>query len=81
TGHESYQCDGRIYDAGTKIKIPKAAVVYAHSGLVDCSGRNIIGYLHRAVKPANQLKLLEDAMVIYRITRAPDRRVFYIDTG
>ena len=81
TGHESYQCDGRMYDAGTKIKIPKAAIVYAHSGLVDCSGRNIIGYLHRAVKPANQLKLLEDAMVIYRITRAPDRRVFYIDTG
>lgn len=81
TGHESYQCDGRMYDAGTKIKIPKAAVVYAHSGLVDCSGQNIIGYLHRAVKPANQLKLMEDALVIYRITRAPDRRVFYIDTG
>ncbi|AUE23063.1 portal protein [Citrobacter phage CF1 ERZ-2017] len=63
TGHESYQCDGRMYDAGTKIKIPKAAVVYAHSGLVDCSGQNIIGYLHRAVKPANQLKLMEDALV------------------
>lgn len=81
TGHESYQCDGRMYDAGSKIRIPKSAVVYAHSGLVDCCGKNIIGYLHRAVKPANQLKLLEDAMVIYRITRAPDRRVFYIDTG
>ncbi|UPW42530.1 portal protein [Salmonella phage CF-SP2] len=81
TGNESYQCDGRMYDAGTKIKIPKSAVVYAHSGLVDCTGQNIIGYLHRAVKPANQLKLMEDALVIYRITRAPDRRVFYIDTG
>lgn len=81
TAHESYACDGRMYEAGTKIKIPKAAVVYAHSGLVDCCGKNIIGYLHRAVKPANQLKLLEDAVVIYRITRAPDRRVFYIDTG
>ncbi|QQG32084.1 prohead core protein [Citrobacter phage CkP1] len=81
TGHESYQCDGKMYEAGTKIKIPKAAVVYAHSGLVDCTGQNIIGYLHRAVKPANQLKLMEDALVIYRITRAPDRRVFYIDTG
>jgi hypothetical protein len=56
-------------------------MVYAHSGLLDCCGKNIIGYLHRAVKPANQLKLLEDAMMIYRITRAPDRRVFYIDTG
>lgn len=81
TAHESYQCDGRMYEAGTKIKIPRSAVVYAHSGLVDCCGKNIIGYLHRAVKPANQLKLLEDAVVIYRITRAPDRRVFYIDTG
>ncbi|ARW57597.1 portal protein [Serratia phage CHI14] len=81
TGNESYSADGRVYAAGTKIKIPRAAVVYAHSGLVDCSGKNIIGYLHRAVKPANQLKLMEDALVIYRITRAPDRRVFYIDTG
>ena len=81
TSHESYACDGRIYEAGTKIKIPKAAIVYAHSGLVDCRGKNIIGYLHRAIKPANQLKLLEDAVVIYRITRAPDRRVWYVDTG
>lgn len=81
TGNESYFADGMVYSAGTKIKIPRAAIVYAHSGLVDCCGKNIIGYLHRAVKPANQLKLLEDAMVIYRITRAPDRRVFYIDTG
>ena len=81
TGHESYCADGRIYSAGTKVKIPRAAVVYAHSGLLDCCGKNIIGYLQRAIKPANQLKLMEDAMVIYRITRAPDRRVFYIDTG
>ncbi|QOI66666.1 putative portal vertex protein [Erwinia phage FBB1] len=81
TAHESYFDGMRTYAAGTKIKIPRSAVTYAHSGLVDCEGHNIIGYLHRAVKPANQLKLLEDAMVIYRITRAPDRRVFYIDTG
>ncbi|AHY25153.1 portal protein [Pectobacterium bacteriophage PM2] len=81
TGHESYCADGRIYEAGTKIKIPRSAIVYAHSGLLSCCGRSIIGYLNRAIKPANQLKLLEDALVIYRITRAPDRRVFYIDTG
>ena len=48
---------------------------------MDCDDKYIIGYLHRAVKPANQLKLLEDAMVVYRITRAPERRVFFIDTG
>lgn len=81
TGNESYNDGTQVYAAGTKIKIPRAAITYAHSGLVDCCGHNIIGYLHRAVKPANQLKLLEDAMVIYRITRAPDRRIFYVDTG
>lgn len=81
TGAESYNDGFRIFSAGSKIKIPRSAITYAHSGIVDSAGRNIIGYLHRAVKPANQLKLLEDAMVIYRITRAPDRRVFYIDTG
>ncbi|MGL4522748.1 MAG: portal protein [Bacilli bacterium] len=64
-----------------KIKIPRSMVVYAHSGLTDCSGRNIIGYLHKAQKPANQLKMLEDSLVIYRITRAPERRIFYIDVG
>lgn len=81
TANESYQCAGQTFAPHSKIKIPSSAMVYAHSGLVDCCGKNIIGYLHRAVKPANQLKMLEDAMVIYRITRAPDRRVFYIDTG
>ena len=79
--NENYSVGGRTYAVGSKIKIPREAVTYAHSGLVSPCGRNIIGYLHRAVKPANQLKLLEDALVIYRITRAPERRVFYIDTG
>lgn len=76
-----YSCYGRVYTTGDKIKIPKSAIVYAHSGLLDITGKNIIGHLHRAIKPINQLKMLEDAMVIYRITRAPDRRIFYIDTG
>lgn len=70
------------YSVGTsKIKIPRSAIVYAHSGLKGPCGKRIIGYLQWAVKPANQLKMLEDAMVIYRITRAPERRVFYIDVG
>lgn len=64
-----------------KIKLPRSMVVYSHSGLSDCTGKNIISYLHRAQRPANQLKMLEDALVIYRITRAPERRVFYIDVG
>jgi hypothetical protein len=65
----------------TKLRLPRNMVSYAHSGLTDCSGQNIISYIHKAQKPANQLKMLEDALVIYRITRAPERRVFYIDVG
>lgn len=75
-----YAYNGSMYAHNEKVKIPRSAVVYAHSGEEDGNG-NIIGYLHRAIKPANQLRLLEDAMVIYRITRAPERRVFYIDVG
>lgn len=81
TGNEGYAYNGRLFEPNTRIKIPRSAIVYAHSGLQDCSDRGIVGYLHNAVKPANQLKLLEDALVIYRITRAPERRVFYIDVG
>lgn len=77
----SYACNGYNFAPGSKIQIPVSAIAFAHSGLTDCTNKNIIGYLHRAIKPANQLKMLEDAMVIYRITRAPDRRVFYVDTG
>lgn len=65
------------------LRIPKDAIVFSYSGLIDnCSrNKNIIGFLHRAIKPANQLKMLEDALVIYRLTRAPERRVFYVDVG
>ncbi|AUR85740.1 capsid assembly protein [Vibrio phage 1.081.O._10N.286.52.C2] len=65
------------------IRIPRDAIVYAHSGLNRGCVDNpyIIGYLDRAIKPANQLKMLEDALVIYRLARAPERRVFYVDVG
>lgn len=67
----------------TILRIPKDAIVYAHSGLLDGCTDNpyVIGYLDRAIKPANQLKMLEDALVIYRLARAPERRVFYVDVG
>lgn len=65
----------------TKLKLPRNMVVYASSGITDATGRSVIGYLHKAQKPANQLKMLEDSLVIYRITRAPERRIFYIDVG
>lgn len=81
TSNDGYAYNGRVFEPNTRIKIPRSAVVYAHSGETDCADKSIIGYLHNAVKPANQLKLLEDALVIYRITRAPERRVFYIDVG
>lgn len=72
---------GRYISPSGRIEIPKEAIVYAHSGLTDTDGKTVIGYLHRAIKPTNQLKMLEDSLVIYRIARAPERRVFYIDTG
>ncbi|CAL9955132.1 portal protein [Vibrio phage D479] len=67
----------------SEVRIPKEAIVFAHSGQYDSCGDSpfIIGYLHRAIKPANQLKMLEDALVIYRLSRAPERRVFYVDVG
>lgn len=65
----------------TGVKIAKDSVVQATSGVSDESGKMIIGYLHKAIKPLNQLRALEDAAVIYRLVRAPERRVFYINVG
>jgi hypothetical protein len=57
------------------------SVAYINSGFIDPSTRKVLGYLHKAIKPLNQLRMLEDAIVIYRISRAPERRIFYIDVG
>jgi hypothetical protein len=62
------------------VRLSLDSVVMSHSGMVDSSGI-VVGFLNKAIKPANQLKMLEDAIVIYTITRAPDRRIFYIDVG
>lgn len=61
------------------LKIAKDTVMYATSGFTDESGRMVLSYLHKAIKPLNQLRAVEDAAVIYRLVRAPERRVFYID--
>lgn len=66
--------------ATQQIRIPIEAISYSHSGLLDDSNM-VISYLHKALKPFNQLSMLEDATVIYRIARAPERRIFYVDTG
>ena len=66
---------------GTTVKIAPEAVSYTTSGLLDYTKNVVIGYLHKALKTANQLSMMEDALVIYRIARAPERRIFYIDVG
>ena len=63
------------------MKIAKDAVVHVTSGLTDTQGTMVLSYLHKGIKPLNQLRVLEDATVIYRISRAPERRVWYIDIG
>ena len=66
---------------GQGIKIAKDSVCYTHSGLLDARKSMVVSHLHKAIKPYNQLKMLEDAVVIYRIARAPERRIFYVDVG
>tara|TARA_Y100000114_G_scaffold147925_1_gene160297 strand:+ start:2044 stop:3636 length:1593 start_codon:yes stop_codon:yes gene_type:complete len=69
--------------AGTSegIKISPDSITYVPSGLVDANKGHVLSYLHKAIKPVNQLRMIEDALVIYRISRAPERRIFYIDVG
>lgn len=63
------------------LKIAPDSICYVHSGQVDSGTKKIIGYLQKAIRPLNMLRQIEDAVVIYRISRAPERRIFYIDVG
>ena len=63
------------------VKLPLDSVIYIPSGLTDRNSGMILSYLHKAIKVVNQLKMMEDALVIYRISRAPERRIFYVDVG
>jgi hypothetical protein len=65
----------------TGMKIAKDSIVYINSGLTDTQGTMVLSYLHKAIKALNQLRTLEDALVIYRLARAPERRIWYIDVG
>ena len=76
-----YSDKGFAKDGNQGIKIAADSISYTHSGLTDKDGKVIISHLHKAIKPLNQLRMLEDATVIYRIARAPERRIFYIDVG
>jgi hypothetical protein len=62
-------------------KIAKDTIVNVNSGLMDAMRTMVLSYLHKAIKPLNQLRMVEDATVIYRLSRAPERRIFYIDVG
>jgi len=66
---------------GTTIQIADDSISYVHSGVLDPDRKLVLSHLHKAIKPLNQLRMLEDAVVIYRISRAPERRIFYIDVG
>ena len=63
------------------LKISKDSISYCPSGLIDQNRGSVLSYLHKAIKPVNQLRMIEDSLVIYRISRAPERRIFYIDVG
>ena len=63
------------------VRIAPESILHVTSGLMDAKNTFVISYLHKAIKPLNQLRMIEDAVVIYRISRAPERRIFYIDVG
>ena len=67
--------------AAAGIKMTKDSIAYATSGLVNRNNGTTLSYLHKAIKSLNQLRMIEDSLVIYRISRAPERRIFYIDVG
>ena len=63
------------------VKISKEAIINVTSGLLDATQKRVVSYLHKALKPVNQLRMMEDSLVMYRYSRAPERRIFYIDVG
>jgi len=67
--------------ANQGVRLSPDSVSYVSSGLLDPSKKQVVSYLHKALKPINQLRMMEDSLVIYRLARAPERRIFYIDVG
>ena len=87
-----YTKGGNNYASGTfgggsaggskgSVKIAKDSIAYCTSGLLDRNKNTVLSYLHKAIKSLNQLRMIEDSLVIYRLSRAPERRIFYIDVG
>ncbi len=65
----------------SSVKFNKDSIINVNSGQIDYTTNQVLGFLHKCIRPANQLRMLEDAVVIYKLTRAPERRIFYIDVG
>ena len=63
------------------LQLSTDSIVYVPSGIVDLNTKRVLGYLHKAIRPLNMLRQLEDALLVYRVARAPERRVFYVDVG
>ena len=81
-GNQTGGTSSAIQSGGSQgIKITKDAITYCTSGLVDRNKGITLSYLHKAIKALNQLRMIEDSLVIYRLSRAPERRIFYIDVG
>jgi hypothetical protein len=72
---------GALGGSSSGIKMSKDSITYCTSGLVDRNKGSTLSYLHKAIKSLNQLRMIEDSLVIYRLSRAPERRIFYIDVG
>jgi hypothetical protein len=77
----TYGLNAMSRGSAKSVKIAKDAVTYCTSGLVDRNKNTVLSYLHKAIKALNQLRMIEDSLVIYRLSRAPERRIFYIDVG
>jgi len=75
-----YQSDA-LAKSNQGLKIAKDSICYVTSGVLDPARKKVLSYLHKALKPVNQLRMMEDSLVIYRLSRAPERRIFYIDVG
>ncbi len=73
--------DAKMQGDDKGLKIHPDSIAYCTSGMLDPTRKRILSFLHKAIKPVNQLRMMEDSLVIYRISRAPERRIFYIDVG
>ncbi len=76
-----YNDKGMSEQSTQGVKLPLDSVVHCPSGVMDMNSGMTLSHLHKAIKPTNQLKMIEDSLVIYRISRAPERRIFYVDVG